>query len=437
MTHSTIESAMPAKPVQPSERIQVLDVLRGIAILGMIIVHFDGYTNHKPNGQLNKIIAEWVGYFIKDRSYTLFAILFGAGFAIQLMSSENRSENFIPRFIRRMFALAFIGFIIYLCFSFSIFYSYALCGFLLILVRNWSTKALLVLCVLCIMLTPLFHVTKNTFNTIVYGTEISKDKIKQRNDVLRPFRVEQSRIDSIENKTGSYITAIELRTELFFYYYQPTTSEDILWLLSRNFMFFLIGFIAIRLRIFQEPGKKRRLIIGLMIFGTIFWVLRSWFVPFFPMSSNLKYPNIPFPLENILTYISTKGFDWVRANWLSFTYAGIVLLLISYNPTKWFKRLSIFSITGRMALTNYCLHAMILNLSFANYAFAFPRIAEFMIPLYSVILFAALVLFSRWWLNRFQFGPLEWLWRSLTYLKFQPMKLKGSNENNKPETMNL
>ena len=216
MTQTRIETTQSAKPVQLNERIQVLDVFRGIAILGMIISHLaDRADQTQPGWWLNKLVQDWVAYFIDNRFYTLFAILFGAGFAIQLMRAKSRGENFIPRFLRRMFALACFGFIIEVGFGYPILYSYAICGLLLLLIRNWSIKTLFTLFLICVMLIPLYRMIKVTATTAIYGTELAIQKDKQRNEKIRALQIAQFRRDSIRGNSDNYLTILKVRTDHF------------------------------------------------------------------------------------------------------------------------------------------------------------------------------------------------------------------------------
>jgi uncharacterized protein len=104
--------------------------------------------------------------------------------------------------------------------------------------------------------------------------------------------------------------------------------------------------------------------------------------------------------------------------WLTFTYMGIVLLLVARNPV-WLKRLSFFGWAGRMALTNYMLQIVLLDLLFSKYAFgvSLRPIAGAGAAIALFLLDSAI---SRWWLTRHRYGPLEWLWRSATYARWQP-----------------
>jgi uncharacterized protein len=116
------------------------------------------------------------------------------------------------------------------------------------------------------------------------------------------------------------------------------------------------------------------------------------------------------------------GFGLVRDMWLAFAYMGLVLLLVAHNR-DWLRRLAAFGWTGRMALTNYMVQVMILDFTFSKYALGLevrPLVGLTM----AVALFAVGALFSRWWLARFRYGPIEWLWRSATYGNWQSLRVE-------------
>lgn len=120
------------------------------------------------------------------------------------------------------------------------------------------------------------------------------------------------------------------------------------------------------------------------------------------------------------TLAAGNAFRLIRENWLAFTYIGAILLLVS-RP-GWQHRLSAFSLTGRMALTNYMLQVVLLDLTFSNYALG-AQIDALFAPVAALALFAVEVALSRRWLSRFYYGPLEWSWRSATYARWQPLRV--------------
>ena len=115
------------------------------------------------------------------------------------------------------------------------------------------------------------------------------------------------------------------------------------------------------------------------------------------------------------------GFGLVRDMWLSFAYIGAVLLLVA-RDRAWLRRLAPLGWTGRMALTNYMIQVAFLDLTFSKYGMGLevrPLVGLTM----AIGLFVVDALFSRWWLARFRYGPLEWLWRSATYASWQPLRV--------------
>jgi|GEM_PF-2463437 len=421
---TTIDSP---RPVQANERIEVLDVLRGIALFGMIIVHCDGYGIKE--GSLNDIIGRIEVLFLDDRFYSMFAILFGAGFAIQLIRSKAKGGKFVFRFLRRMAALACFGLIASIGLGYAILFDYALCGLLLLVVRNWSTKVLTITFFICLIFSPLYRITENSIKTAVFGVEKTKQLISKRRAELTTAFIEGGKRSALANETHNYSTALKLRSKNFATGVLVEKESKLIFLLSGPFMLILLGFIAIRLKIFEQPAKHQRLIVWLMIVGTILWALHFWGLPFFNITPALEYPNIPFPLQMTLAYAS-NGFGIFRDNWLSFLYMGAILLLVSYNPNKWLRYFRFFSRIGRMALTNYMLQALIFSLAFSKYAFGVPMMPEaFMVFIFAIGVFVLFVWFSSWWLNRYQYGPLEWIWRSVTYWKKQPLRVKQKTAN--------
>jgi uncharacterized protein len=190
-----------------------------------------------------------------------------------------------------------------------------------------------------------------------------------------------------------------------------------MFLPTNELTLFLIGLLALRCGIIEHPERHQRLILGSILFGAASWAARLWLlgVPLPPP------PASPFKAVFIAQLYST--FNVLRDMWLSFAYVGAVLLLAARRPA-WLAALRAFGTTGRMALTNYLLQVIVLDLAFSNYAFALtiPAVAA---PLAALLLFAIEWSFCRWWLARFRYGPLEWVWRAVTYWRIPPMRAQA------------
>jgi uncharacterized membrane protein YeiB len=302
------------------ERIVALDILRGMALFGMIVVHFHQKLEASAKGVEDLIgWIIWVG--IESKAWAAFAFLFGASFGIFLRRAEARGLNVVPLFLRRMLMLAGYGVLVKFLLDFTILIDYAFWGTLLLFIRKWPARALLVVAVLAALWTK---------------------------------------------------------------------SYSMIHTPASNFVLIILGFLSIREGVLENPRKHLRLITGVMIFGFVSWAI--WWLYLWNLEHDV-------------------GFGIIRDQWLGLTYVGAGLLILEYWPA-WKARLSGTGFAGRMALTNYVLQAaffwfvaVVINLKVRPY-YDFPG---------AILLFGVLVLFSKFWLARHRYGPLERLWRSFTY----------------------
>ena len=130
--------------------------------------------------------------------------------------------------------------------------------------------------------------------------------------------------------------------------------------------------------------------------------------------------NIPTPAIPGADWPIAYGFGLVQDQWLCFTYIGAVVLLLAYRPV-WTARLAAFGPPGRMALTNYMFQAAVLDIVSSGYGLDW-KLRPYVYVVAAVLLFTVEALFSTAWLERFRFGPLEWVWRTLTYARYQPVR---------------
>lgn len=402
----------PSVPDTQSERIGVLDVLRGMALFGMFLVHFSGRSTD-PGGGFGHAYRSVVQHFFVNRFFTIFAILFGVGFAVQLRRAEARGDDFIPRYVRRLLALALFGFIVEAFFGFNVLLGYAIWGFPLLLVRRWSTKALVIALLLSTTSASTFLVTRATYATVVgRAAQFDADR-----NVEAAERIQAMRTAGKDARSTDYRAVVAARIRLMAVRY----SQQGFFMPAGAFTLFLLGLLGLRLGLFEDPRRHRRLITGIMIFGAATWAVWEWMYPL-----QIAVPSAwPLPLLALSTFATTQPFaiGSLSAD-LAFTYIAAILLLVARDPV-WLQRLGAFGITGRMALTNYILQVMILDVAFSNHGFALKISATYAL-LAALALFAVDVALSRWWLSRYPYGPLEWLWRSATYARWQPMRRAAS-----------
>jgi uncharacterized protein len=362
---------------EESDRIGVLDVLRGIALLGMFLVHFSDRSYDTAGvGDVYK----WIVYlFFEERFWAMFGILFGVGFAIQFRRAEARGDPYIAKYLRRMAALFVFGFIAHAVFGFNVLLAYAVWGIPLILFRRWSPRALLVAVIVSAASGYIYSGARHLYRgASVDSTTASDSRFLEENKA--------------EQQSTSYATVFKARLKHMRWFYAQWFS----FLPVNTLTLFLLGLLGLRLGIFDRPEQHRRLIVGLMIFGAVSWALAWWVLP--------------------------NGYGLIRTMWLTFTYMGAVLLLVAHDR-RWLDRLAACGYAGRMALTNYMIQIAILDLLFSRYALGIK-----IHPLVGLVMAIALFLLdaavSKWWLSRYRFGPLEWIWRSVTYWRIQPLSIQ-------------
>jgi uncharacterized protein len=389
-------------------RLDVHDVLRCIALLGMFLVHFSDFA--ADGGPLDERYQNIVALFFEERFWAMFGILFGVGFALQFRRAEARGERYLPKYFRRMAALAGFGLVAHGVFGFNVLLGYAIWGLALPLFRRLSTPLLIVALVISASSLHLHSIAQATYGVQTKGAEAYK---ADRRGVAERYRAFATANRAAQH-APDFPTVFKARLRHMPWFY----SQPFSWLPVNTLTLFLLGVLGLRLGLFDQPGAHRRLIAWLAIFGLAAWAFEN-FVPF-PAPD----PQAPF-LRSLIVARLMFGLGLIRAMWLTFTYMGIVLLLVARNPV-WLKRLSFFGWAGRMALTNYMVQIILLDLLFSNYALG-ASIKPIAGAAAAIALFLIDSLISRWWLTRHRFGPLEWLWRSATYARWQPWTVAGAD----------
>jgi uncharacterized protein len=396
--------------VTQSDRLHVLDVLRGIALLGMFLVHFHDYSSDGVG--LAVVYQQVVRLLFEERFWTIFGMLFGVGFAIQFRRADARGERFVRKYLRRLLALAAFGFIAHAGFGFNILLGYAIWGVPLLLVRKWSIPALVAATVLSAASGNLYQVARTAYGVATIGEPAFRAEEQALAARNRSFN--EANREAQDATTYPSVFRARLRHMRWFYVQWFT------FLPANTFTLFLLGVLGLRLGLFERPRQHRPLIAALMLFGAASWAVSRWLLPAPP--AQIGTPLVP----NLVVTRLEGGFGLVREMWLAFTYVGLVLLLVARDPL-WLRRLAAFGWTGRMALTNYMIQIAILDLAFAKYALGLS-LTPLVGLLAALALFLADAAFSRWWLTRFRYGPLEWLWRSITLGRWQSWRVRESED---------
>lgn len=360
-------------------RLDALDILRGLAILGMIVVHWHQRIGLESGGWQDAI-AWGVWVLVEQKSWGIFALLFGVGFAVLLRRMEARGDPVVPIYLRRLAALAVFGAVAEAGFGFNILFEYACWGLVLLAVRGWPSRALLALAALAVCARPV----------VAWWLGAA------------PWAPDPSLVEATAAAAqgGDYGALLSARWALFLDRVPDTWPE---LLPDANLALFLIGLLAVRHRVLDEPGHHVRLIAGWMAFGALSWA--AWWLVLRHIAER------PEPGSALLA----GGLGLVREQWLCFTYAGAVVLLLAYRH-EWTARLALFGAAGRLALTNYLLQVAVVDVLASGYGLGL-RLRPAAYVAGAVLMFTVQALASRAWLRRYRMGPMEWVWRGVTYLR--------------------
>jgi uncharacterized protein len=404
-------------PVLGEERIAAIDTLRGVAILGILIVNIGLFSlpESLPAHQLwpNAVdgTAERLIYFFAQEKFkALFSFLFGLGLAVQMMRADARGVRFLPLYARRLCVLFLIGVAHFLLlWDGDILHDYAEIGFVLLLFRRFSPRIILVSAAVCLAV-PLFFFGLTTYDSITHRVrpplqswiayETEPDGQKTIDETLRIYSSGTYR-EQIRLRAG------ELRGDM-------TPDIDDAYVLA----LLLLGLYAGRRRIFHDAPAHLPFIRRVQRWGLVIGVAGN---AAFAVGGSFD-PSPTSVMQNVGRLCLV-----VAAPAMMAFYASTIVLLTQREV--WRRRLAPLAAVGRTALSNYLLQSLICTAIFYSYGLAlFARVRPSLGLLLTITIFLAQIALSVWWLRRFQFGPIEWLWRSLTYWQRQPMRVSGRVE---------
>jgi len=405
--------AQRAAPVSVSERILFIDVLRGAALFGILAANMraffaplDIYENIGAlfHGHADKIAQAFIDIFIQGKFVTLFSFLFGLGFAIQLSRAESRGVRFMGFYPRRLLALAVFGLIHgILIWAGDILLTYAFSGALLLLFRKRKQKTLLWWA--GSLFSVPFVVNGVFFGLYLYGFRFS---------FMVPKPPDMKKIQGIiDIYAHGSVRQILAQNWVEWKHWVPFTLFG-LYLLA----LFLLGMWVWRVGIVQRLGEYRSVLKRVCAWCLPLGVIANLYVTIV----GLMVPN-----DRVSYWGWSAGIlSLPAAHILSAGYAsGLALIFLNEERRR---LLSPFAAVGRMALTNYLMQSVVCTLFFYHYTTGlYGRIGPAWGLLPTVILFAGQVALSNWWLRRYRFGPMEWLWRGLTYGKFPAMRKEESS----------
>lgn len=398
-------------PVVETERIRVIDILRGFALFGVLLINMRDFDlpGQTWTGLADRV-ALWPVLVLGDSKFrTLFSFLFGLGFALQMQRAERRGANFLALYPRRLLVLLLFGLLHFvLLYDGDILYDYAVVGFVLLLFRKASNRATLVLALACLLIPVGRHAFKVRRSEVQRSNPEAARVAAQREAEERRLEQETARVLT----QGSFSQDVAYRARRFVPH--RLSVDNTLFQLGETFALFLFGLLVGRRRIFENMREYLPLI------RKVLWWAFAFGVLFTITSVTGKWPDATLPYDTPTPL--WRGLLWyVGTPCLSFSYACILIVLAQRD--RWQRRLAPLAAVGRTALSNYLLQSLVFSTIFQHYGVGLAgRVGPSLDLALTTVIYGLQLALSVWWLRRFRFGPAEWLWRTLTYGSFQPMR---------------
>jgi uncharacterized protein len=401
-------------PTAAESRIVEVDMVRGFALFGVLLVNMYGFGADSPawDSATDRLAFTTMHVFFESKSWTLFSMLFGFGFALQLGRAHAKSFPFLPAYLRRLGVLFALGAAHALLFDGDILMLYAELGLGLLVVRRLPARVLLLLAIALVLVFPV--VSLSSAHEPRPGAAMAIQRARTRLERAQHRDVYATgTLAEIVADNASAIPADPLEDIA-----QPESGLAV-------FAMFLFGFSVGRSGLLRDiPGNAAILArvrawglgvgLGAMAIERILAATAGY------SASRVQRagPGVEFAGDLLLALGNTA---------LALGYAA-TLILAAQTP-RGRAVLAPLAAVGRFALTVYLTQTLMFTTLFYGYGFgqAF-RLGPAAVSGCAVGFFAVQVAACRWWSRRFRFGPVEWLWRSLTYLTRPPLRLRSDSK---------
>ncbi len=398
-------------PTAEDDRIIALDVLRGFALFGVMLVNYELWFRTSPlrymqngspfPGRANQIVDVLLPIFFEGRFMGLFAFLFGAGLAVQAERVAARGTGARTFLLRRLGVLFAFGLLhILLLWSGDILHIYAIVGGVLVgLVLARRPRTILV-AILAFATFPL-----------VVAMIVSLVRAGHRVSTVDPVAdaALAAHVDAVVRtmQQGSWLDIARARLVEY-----ADFVPSRLLAAGSSLLMASLGVVAWKTRILARPGEHRRLMKWLVAAGLTLGLGQA--------AAHVALVRLPGLAghDGLRRMVANGALLGQMATVLA--YASGLVLLLHRSTTR--PLLVWLAAPGRMALSNYLLQSLIGSWLFFGFGLGlYDRLGPAAAALIVVGVYLLQVAVSHLWLQRFRFGPVEWLWRSLSYGRAQPM----------------
>jgi uncharacterized protein len=408
-------------PVESRARIESLDVLRGFALLGILLMNIEGMagplmasmTGVDPTlTGADRVVDTLVYLFVQGKFYPLFSLLFGMGFAVMLVRAREAGTAFPRTYLRRVLALMAIGLAHgLLVWSGDILLTYALLALpLLLFFRNTPEPRLATWGIVLMLFPCALALGGGAIGSAMLASPHSAPEFMEAMASQSAQMAEWNEAQRQAYGSGTYIEAVVQR------------ATDVGTMLGFVLMFgtfilglFLLGAWLLRSGAMAEPERHARLHARLRWLALplgLAMTLLSWWLE----------PTMDFGRMDIRS-TTAQSLQMVGGALMALGYLAWIVRALQGSavagPLRW------LAPAGRMALTNYLLQSLVMTWIFFGYGLGyFEQLPRAWQPALVLAFFVLQVLVSHWWMARFRFGPAEWLWRWATYGNRPPMQVR-------------
>jgi len=399
-------------PTAQSERILSLDVLRGFVVLGILVMniqHFSmigaAYFNPSAYGDLTGLnyLVWLLSHLLTDMKFmSIFSMLFGAGIVLMAERLEAKGRKPAAVHYRRTLILLLFGIAhAWLIWTGDILYSYAMCALLVYLFRKKQPKTLIILGVVSIAVASAVSLM-GQFTMPMWPEEDLAGMAK----FWAPLQ--EQVVAELEAYRGGWGAQNQHRFMMAFQMQTGSFLFNISW---RAGGLMLVGMGLYKLGVFSAalPARTyKKMILAGLIFGFPLIIAGVWY-----------HEATDWALE--MGFLGGMQFNYWGSLLVALGWVGVVMLFCQgWSGSRLYRSLAA---TGQMALSNYLMQTLICTTLFYGHGFGLYGSVERTGQILIVFaVWAVQLLWSPWWMARFRFGPFEWLWRSLTYWRLQPMR---------------
>jgi len=422
-------------PVSGAERFFSLDALRGVAVLGILVMNiyafampFNAYTNPLAMGGTDPLnLGTWFfTHILFDQKFmSIFSMMFGAGIVLMSERAKAKGAKFGRIFYRRSLWLLVIGLIhAYLIWFGDILFFYAAVGMIVYLFRNLSPRTLIITGCLVLPVALLVSYAGGVYmvelkaraealeqqlaagETLSEEDQATVDEWTEARGFMLPGSEELEK--DLVAYSGDYIGILKHRAPFVSSFQFEGLPFFILWRVGG---LMLIGMGLMKLGVFSG-ARDARFYRNLMLVGYILGL------PLTIYSSVNLYAH---QFDALYTFKVGTIPNYFGSVLVSFGHVGLVMLITTDGALR--SLLDRFAAVGRTALSNYLMHSVVMTTLFYGYGIGlYGMIPRFWQMAFVAGLIGVQLLLSPWWLARYRFGPVEWLWRSATYWQWQPMR---------------